>query len=77
MSVGECARDYPFVFGCWSILTLGQLYITIAACRDTWQEFRKLQRKMQDLRRMKEILREIYEDGRRPVEAYEAVERKK
>jgi hypothetical protein len=32
---------------------------------------------MQDLRRMKQILREIYEDGRNPVEASEAVEPEK
>lgn len=77
MRLGELYRDYPFLYGCWSIFTLGGIYLIIDAGRDTWQEFRELQRKMQDLRRMKQILHEIYEDGRNPVEASEAVEPKK
>ena len=77
MHIGDFAKAYPFLFGCWSIFTIGQIHLNITTFRDVRQEFRKLQRTRQDSKRMKQIFREIYEDSRIPVEAYEAVEPKK
>jgi len=77
MHIADFAKAYPFLFKCWCVFTIGQVYLIVTAFRDLREEFRKLQKARQDSKRMKEILHEIYEDSRIPVDAYETVKPKK